>query len=292
MGLSPQSLTEVRFRGREPVRSAQPAPARVASWDPGERKAERLTDAERRFVAAVFWPVGLDPEQYRSRPLRRRFAAALRGARMRDVEQALVAMRTDPDLAGRLGSSLLIGHTTPFRDEAVFQRLRESVVPERVAERGPLRVWSAACSHGAELYSLALILAEAGVLEASALLGTDGRAAAIADAPRYAKTFFESIPEPFRGLRAGLTEERFLELTRAIEWRRESVFAAVAEREFDIVCCRNLAIYLESTAASRLWDILARALSPGGILVTGKAEKPLPSRRFERVDACIYRVTE
>jgi chemotaxis methyl-accepting protein methylase len=56
---------------------------------------------------------------------------------------------------------------------------------------------------------------------------------------------------------------------------------------WDLILCRNLAIYLEPVAAEVLWMRLAEAIAPGGYLIVGKAEKPRVSS-LRRVAPSIY----
>ncbi|MGE3539341.1 MAG: CheR family methyltransferase [Candidatus Tectimicrobiota bacterium] len=292
MSLSAQSLAEVRFAGRPAERRERLAhPHRC----PGGRLPlgdDMLATHEQQFVSAVLAPSGLTAEAYRARPLRRRIAAALRSVRASDIDAGLEAVHREPGLADRVLNTLLIGYTAPFRDEPVFQRLRDSVLPALVTGRTGLHIWSAACSNGAELYSVALLLAERGCLAHSTLRGTDGRAAAIAEAPHSARTFWTSIPTPFLDLKTKRLESHFFAHAQRITWQVENVFACTDEARFDLILCRNLAIYLQPEAAARLWEILARALVPEGILITGKAEKPLPGRQWRRLDTCVYQTVQ
>ncbi len=98
-------------------------------------------------------------------------------------EEGRALLENRPDLLPAAVGSLLIGVTEFFRDPAVFEAVRARVVPELAARgRGPLRIWSAGCSSGEELYSLAILLAEAGLLAGSFLLGTDCRIEAVRQA--------------------------------------------------------------------------------------------------------------
>jgi chemotaxis protein methyltransferase CheR/two-component system CheB/CheR fusion protein len=56
-----------------------------------------------------------------------------------------------------------------------------------------------------------------------------------------------------------------------------------------MILCRNLAIYLRGAAAVRLWQSLLASLRPGGILVLGKAERPLGADGLTAIGPCIYR---
>jgi chemotaxis methyl-accepting protein methylase len=131
-------------------------------------------------------------------------------------------------------------------------------------------------------------LAELGILEQSDLWGTDSRASAVADARASIKQFWTTLPDAFSPLRERVGESQFVEQARRINWRVENIFSREDRSVFDVVFCRNVAIYLQSAATGRLWEILANSLAPEGILVTGKAEKPFPGRRWRRLDSCIY----
>ena len=76
-------------------------------------------------------------------------------------------------------NALVIGVSSFFRDPTVFVCIRDEVLPDLLRESPAPRIWSVGCSEGAELYSMAMLLAERGALENSDLLGTDCRADAI-----------------------------------------------------------------------------------------------------------------
>ncbi|MDB6077659.1 MAG: chemotaxis protein CheR, partial [Akkermansiaceae bacterium] len=78
------------------------------------------------------------------------------------------------------------------------------------------------------------------------------------------------------------------ELRAATLWEEEDLMRSQpAGSGYDLILCRNVAIYLDPGAVQSLWARLAGALSPGGYLVVGKAEKiSLPGLR--RTGPCIY----
>src|SRR5690606_38568523 len=106
---------------------------------------------------------------YRSRPLERRLGACLRSLRVGSEDEAKALIAARPELLNRILSTLLIGVTEFFRDPLVFASLREIVVPELGRRTSAPRVLSVGCANGAELYSVAILLAEAGLLEGAAL---------------------------------------------------------------------------------------------------------------------------
>ena len=147
------------------------------------RSTPRLPDEPASgFVGWVLDRAGLDASLYRHRPLLRRLPACLRTLGVRSPAEARKLLENRPDLLPAAIGSLLIGVTEFFRDAAVFEGIRTEVMPALAARGGQLRIWSAGCSSGEELYSVAILLAEAGLLARSFLLGTDCRIEAIRQA--------------------------------------------------------------------------------------------------------------
>ncbi len=171
--------------------SASPASSRLrstvrrpgAATRSGSRpNAEPLEPEAKRFVECLLRRAGLDPNCYRGAPLARRVGACLRSLHARSIPEAYRRLEGAPERAAEALDSLLIGATQFFREPEVFSYLDEAVLRNFSACGDGLRVWSAGCADGAELYSLAMLLAGQGLLEGSTLVGTDCRADAIRQA--------------------------------------------------------------------------------------------------------------
>jgi chemotaxis protein methyltransferase CheR len=108
----------------------------------------------------------------------------IQGAGLRDVRE-LERRLTDGGLWDELIDHVTVRETYFFRDPEQFELIRNVILPELQAARHPLRrlrVWSAGCASGEELYSIAIILHERGLLEDSFLVGTDVSERALATA--------------------------------------------------------------------------------------------------------------
>lgn len=290
-------LSHVQFHGRAtPARPAArpphglPVRAGAGAAVPRTRQAvEPLCP----LTAAVLGRAGLDPSAYRPAPLGRRVAACLRALKAGSPEQALAHLHASPHLHEVALNTLLIGVSGFFRDPEVFAALRAEAIPA-LATRSRVRVWSIGCSTGEELYSLAMLLAEAGLLDRASLLGTDCREEAVraARAGEYAEEALAPVPDEFRTryfdrIRGGWRIGRALR--RAALWAVADGAAGESRDSWDVVLCRNLLIYLQPDAADALLVRVAASLAPGGILVLGKAERPPAWLRLRPVGPCLYR---
>jgi chemotaxis methyl-accepting protein methylase len=288
-----RDLSHIRFEGKTPNRLPLSWGRATSSLFPAtvpRAPEERLDD----FVAWVLGRAGLDAAAYRTQPLERRLPACLRAMNVHSTQAARALLERKPRLVTRVVSSLLIGVTEFFREPGVFDSLRAQNLPALAGRHRRLRIWSAACSSGAELYSMAILLSEAGLLEQSYLLGSDCRGDAIEHAKRglYDATmlnlvqsttrnkYFEPVGQDWRPVAA---------LRRQIQWKVADLLAGVEHGPWDIILWRNAAIYLKPCAAETIWRRLASVLAPQGMLISGKAERPPRDTGLTHAARCVYR---
>ncbi|MGB2694011.1 MAG: protein-glutamate O-methyltransferase CheR, partial [Dehalococcoidia bacterium] len=173
-----------------------------------------------------------------------------------------------------------------FRDPDQFARLRSQILPELLSARRRIRIWSAGCSHGAEPYSIAMLLSEPGSAPRVPILATDMDTAALAQATAggpYSPDQVRNVPRV--DLRRYFRSEEGQYwindgLRRLVEFREHNVLDGSFGRDFDLIMCRNVMIYLSSEAKARLLRRLSGALIPGGVLFVGGTEAILESSRF------------
>ncbi len=218
----------------------------------------------------------------------------------------------DPGLTSRVIDAMVTPETSFFRDPGVFEAvellLTRELIPRRreaTGDRPLLRIWSAACSTGQEPLSLAMLLRE-NLPDLAAwdveVLATDvsGRACRRAGSGRFSQIEVE------RGLERARLERHFLPiegggwrarpgLMRLLRFRRLNLVRdPLAELgTFDLILCRNVAIYFDQATKQRLVADMAQALSPRGYLLAGSsesfAERGGPLEAVSRYGATFYR---
>ncbi len=185
-----------------------------------------------------------------------------------------------------LFKELLIGVTNFFRDPAAWDDLRERAIPELLASRAPghtLRAWVPGCSTGEEAYSLAMVFKEA--LDeikpknnfALQIFATDLDCDAIAKARQG--VFTDSIAADVSPERLNhfFTKEAHgyrvrKEIREMVIFAPQNLIMDPPFTKLDILCCRNLLIYLSPEMQKKLMPLFHYNLSPGGILFLGSAE--------------------
>ena len=175
-----------------------------------------------------------------------------------------------------------------FREPQHFDQLMRHVLPALLADRrSKLKVWSAACSTGAEPYTLAMVLAEMRRQLASAprvsILATDLCTEVLQVAARgiYPASIADSVPAALRArymLRSRDATKALVrvvpELRSLVQFARLNLMATdyPIERDVDIIFCRNVLIYFDKPTQAAVLQRLCRHLRPGGYLFLGHSE--------------------
>lgn len=195
---------------------------------------------------------------------------------------------TDPSLCSAVVDAITTNETLFFRDKSPFVALSNRVLPDLIDMKAGtpaarrLRIWSAACSTGQEPYSLAITLSEMipniHAWDVS-ILGTD-----ISDtAVRYASLGHYQQREVDRGVPSDILGKYFIrtsdgfrvcdELRALCSFRRLNLLDPLhGLGPFDVVFCRNVAIYFSTEAKRDLFERITRALYPHGYLFVGSSE--------------------
>jgi chemotaxis protein methyltransferase CheR len=197
--------------------------------------------------------------------------------------------------------AITTNETLFFRDSSPFDMFKHKIMPELIDRRTavasgtmpiPIRIWSAACSTGQEIYSLAIIIKELlpNIKRYNIkLLGTDISDQAIAKASYGHYNKFEIE----RGLDNEKLQRYFTQNNNG--WKiRDDIRAMVLFQKinlmnslagvgkFDIVLCRNVAIYFNNEDRKKLFDKIAGVLEPDGYLIVGSTESLTGiTQRFE-----------
>jgi len=178
---------------------ARSEPSAVSAWDTVRPLSELEFDQIRKLAHRVF---GLDLKPGKQELVSSRLGRLVRQGGFRgfdDYYRSIVADRTGESLAEMI-DALTTNHTAFIREADHFEFLRREVVP-RLSTRPLIDVWSAACSTGEEVWSLAGTLYEALGPRRSLIIGTDisTRALEFADRAVYPTDRCAGIPASWRG---------------------------------------------------------------------------------------------
>jgi chemotaxis protein methyltransferase CheR len=227
----------------------------------------------------------------------RRLVEAGRFPSFREYCAHVVADRTGESLAAMI-DALATNHTSFLREREQFQFLRDKVLPG-LGARSAGAIWSAACSTGEEVWTLACVLNDMPAAHGIRLCASDisRKALRVASAGKYTAERCRELPAAWLS-RYFIAEGRpAVSYTVRPEIRRQAAFHRLNLVEqyswpepFAAIFCRNVMIYFDRQTQQKVVERLSAWLQPGGYLFVGHAESLSGvAHSLEYVQPAIYR---
>jgi chemotaxis protein methyltransferase CheR len=247
--------------------------------------ASTASDIELRLLLeAIYLKYHYDFRGYATSSLKRRLAHAMERFDCRTISQLQDRMLHEPVLFPALLDFLTVQVSEMFRDPAYFRALRDKVVP-LLKTYPSLKIWVAGCSTGEEVYALAVLLQEEGLLERSLIYATDINAVALerAQAGIYDAARISGFTDNHRksGARTSLSDYYTAAYGKAVfdkALKANVVFADhslstdSAFSEVQLVSCRNVLIYFDRQLQDRVLGLFRDSLVRKGFLGLGAKE--------------------
>ncbi|HYL64259.1 MAG TPA: chemotaxis protein CheB [Candidatus Methylomirabilis sp.] len=260
-----------------------------------------LVSAETSSLNTIFQllrrSTGVDFTYYRQTTILRRIQRRMVVHKIDKLEEYVKYVRTNPPEIKALHQDMLINVTSFFRNPKVFETLKTDVFPVITRSHGSeaaLRVWTPGCASGEETYSVAIALLEFLGDQASQtpiqFFGTDVSETSVGKARSglYPENIQGDVsPERLRRFFTKL--EGGYRISKTIRdmclFAQHNVLSDPPFSQMDLVCCRNLLIYLEPVLQNKVIALFHYASRPGGFLVLGTSEGIGPANNlFATVD--------
>ncbi len=258
------------------------------------------------LLEAIFQRYGYDFRAYAPASMKRRVHRAMQQEARRTVSGYQERILREPEAMARFLDAVSVEVTAMFRDPYFHKAFREKVAP---GLRGlPLiRVWHAGCATGEEVYSMAILLHEEGLLEKTRLYATDLNARAIERGKQgifplkhmrdYTANYQKAggrgtFSDYYTAKHDAVIMRDFLR--KSITWAEHNLAADGSFNEFHLIVCRNVMIYFNRELQERVHRLIYDSLAPGGVLALGHGESlqfSLLEERYVAVDRAekIYR---
>ena len=236
------------------------------------------------LLEAIYFRYQHDFRHYAVASLRRRIAQAMQQYGCRSVSQLQDRVLHEPEVFAGILTYLTVQVSEMFRDPQYFKSLRSEVVP--VLKTYPsVKIWIAGCSSGEEVWSLAILLAEEGLLERSLIYASDINPEALkkAEAGVYALdrvALFSgnylaaggtaSLSDYYHAAYDGVVFERAFR--QHMLFTDHSLATDTVFSEVHLVSCRNVLIYFDRPLQNRAVGLFREALVRRGFLGLGSKE--------------------
>ena len=247
----------------------------------------------------IYELLNIDINAYKSQQMRRRLEAFVERSSPRGAFLFCKQLESNPDQLEALRDMMTINVSEFFRDAPQFGVLRSAVLPDLLRDGGKLNIWTAACSHGAEPYSVAILLDELRAGDNHRILATDID-------PKILKQAGEGGPYRANEIRnvsrpqllkyfspEGSGHKIAKEMRERVEFHEQNLLSDRFETGFNLILCRNVMIYFSSEVKQQLFQRFHASLKPGGILFLGGTEAMLgdDASGFEKIATNFYRKT-
>jgi two-component system CheB/CheR fusion protein len=239
----------------------------------------------------------VDFRNYKRATLRRRIERRVADRRCQDVDEYIALLDREPLELDSLLAAMFIKATRFFRDDEVWHLLKTRILPDLIAARRlkqVLRIWCAGCATGEEVFSVAILVADALGTDIGSwdvkIFGTDVDEGALAYARRatYSPQQVESVPKDTLKRWFFPAPEGFAirkELRRVVVFGVNNLVSDAPISRLDLVFCRNVFIYLDNELQKRAISRFHYALRRDGVLVLGRSELiPFAAQLFQPID--------
>ncbi len=267
-------------------------------------RAENTNEANPEFEALLDYlkhSRGCDLTGYKRSSLMRRFQYRMQSININSYQSYRQHLQSDPSEWLALLDEVLINVTTFFRDSEALLRsadrdpwvtLANEIIPQIIASKEPdepIRVWSAACASGQEVYSLVILFAEAlgieSCLQRVQFYATDVDEAALGQARQgiYQLREVTELPPHLLEKYFEQTARGYVfhpQLRRTIVFGRHNLTCDPPMSKIDLLVCRNALMYFNADTQANILIRFHFALNNNGFLFLGKAETLIGQRQI------------
>ncbi|GAB4380917.1 MAG: chemotaxis protein CheR [Elainellaceae cyanobacterium] len=236
------------------------------------------------LVADLYCRYGYDFRNYAPASLRRRIRQFLRTEKLPTISALQWHLRHDAACVERLVLGLTVNTTAMFRDPSFYLGFRQQVIP--ILRTYPfIRIWHAGCSTGEEVYSMAIVLQEAGIYHRCRIYATDVNEQVLQTARQgiyphkqiqeYTQLYLKSGGErSFSEYYTASYSSAILRssLRERIVFGQHNLVTDSSFNEFNVIICRNVLIYFNQFLQNQVHQLFYNSLCSFGILGLGKQE--------------------
>ena len=261
-----------------------------------QTSTESVTDIEpnelqeieiRLLLEGLYQMYGYDFRGYVRGSIGRRILNRMKAESLPTITALLEKVLHEPGVLERLLNDFSIRMTEMYRDPSFFAAFRNEVVP-LLRELPEIRIWHAGCATGEEVYSMAILMHEEGIMEKTKIYATDMNEKALAAAQKGAFPLKKMQQYTKHYLNAGgkmafseyyTTDHQFAYfspiLNENLTFAQHNLVTDTSFNEFHVILCRNVMIYFDNALQQQVHRLFYDSLADGGFMGLGSKESIL-----------------
>lgn len=239
---------------------------------------------------------GYDFHDYATASIKRRVLRCMEMSNIRNAYDLKYRLVNDREYFNWFLESITVNVTEMFRDPEFYKELRQKIFP-KLATYPVIKIWHAGCATGEEVYSMAIMLHEEGLLDRTKIYATDVNPLNIDKARKgimplqqmksYTQNYINAGGKAeFAGYYTARYNNAIIrkELKKNILFSQHNLVTDQAFNEFQLVCCRNVLIYFNKALQNKAVNLFYDSLSPLGYIALGTKESLLFTELRDKFD--------
>lgn len=238
----------------------------------------------------------IDLTAYKEVQLHRRLNNFISRVGAKNERDFIDILSRDKELKQKFKDFITINVTEFFRNPEIFKEFEKIIKTEVGSKNNELKIWSAACSIGAEPYSVAMLLNEINPRLRHKIIATDIDETILDRAKEGIFTLAElkNIPNNYIAKYFNKVNDKYVisnEIKRYVAFKKHDLILDSYEKNFDSIICRNVVIYFNNDIKNQMYSKFSESLKPGGTLFVGATESIYNYRDygFEKASTFIYK---
>lgn len=233
------------------------------------------------LTQSILTRYGIDFTGYEPKSLRRRIIRVLNLFNFTSIHELWIQFLQDAKFIQVFMNEISVGMTSMFRDPILWINLKKRIELE-FRNRDSISIWHSGCSTGEEVYSLAILLEEIRIREKAKALATDFNSNALEEARRGVYHKIKMVENennyrkfnPFHDFTTyyvsdGKYSTMDPRLISHVDFNYHNLITDPFPSGFDIIFCRNVMIYFDAIAKTKLLAKFHEALNPNGYFIIG-----------------------
>ncbi|AYD40727.1 protein-glutamate O-methyltransferase CheR [Clostridium fermenticellae] len=248
------------------------------------------------FEQWVLGEFGINLSAYKSNQLHRRIRSLMSRVGVNSIDEYIVLLKKDNFQRQKFLDFITINVSEFFRNPEIFETLKEKLKSDLLSSNNSLNIWSAACSIGAEPYSIAMYLDELSPSSRHRILATDIDLTILEKAKKgeYVQSEIKNVNKQYLSKYFKIIDDKYIvndKIKDMVTFKKHDLILDNYDKNFDLIVCRNVVIYFNQDIKDLIYKKFSQSLKKDGLLFVGATESIYNYRDygFEKASTFIYK---
>lgn len=248
------------------------------------------------FEKWVLKEFNINLSAYKPNQLHRRIKSLMSRVGVSSIDEYINLLKKDSSQRQRFLDFITINVSEFFRNPEIFEEIKLKLNDDLLKKSSSLKIWSAACSIGAEPYSVAIYLNELSPSGNHKIIATDIDNTIIERAKNgeYVDSEVKNVKNEYLDKYFTKKDDKYIissKIKRWVTFKKHDLILDNYESNFDLIICRNVVIYFNQDIKDKIYKKFSESLKTGGLLFVGATESIYNYREygFEKASTFIYR---